>query len=190
MMEYHGPLLIYTTPSRMVLVASSAYRVARPGRGHPRPQEPGTVHSFSKNPTSTSTATQRGTCSILWGSLLSSTPQKPIVLDIKYINSLPASIFPLHQRDHTNNLIVFHHRPLLSSPSRKMKSFAILALTAIAGVFAAPAGDLEARQLGGSTANDFLRYGCKGVIMIYARASTEPGNIVCLSVLCFILPRL
>ncbi|TGZ83585.1 hypothetical protein EX30DRAFT_361640 [Ascodesmis nigricans] len=58
-----------------------------------------------------------------------------------------------------------------------MKSFAILALTAIAGVFAAPAGDLEARQLGGSTANDFLRYGCKGVIMIYARASTEPGNI-------------
>lgn len=50
----------------------------------------------------------------------------------------------------------------------------------VAGALALPADQqFEKRQLsGGSTANDFVRGGCKGVIMVYARASTEPGNIV------------
>ncbi|TGZ78163.1 cutinase precursor [Ascodesmis nigricans] len=47
----------------------------------------------------------------------------------------------------------------------------------VAGALAAPT-DLEARQIGGSdTSNDFLESGCKGYVMIYARASSESGNI-------------
>lgn len=93
--------------------------------------------------------------------------------------------------------------------------FSILAFSAImAGVFAAPTGDLVQRQLG-DTANGmcsagepsgyhrltiirfcpvhtryphnqmvslltYIRGGCKKVIMVYARASTETGNIVCI----------
>lgn len=41
-----------------------------------------------------------------------------------------------------------------------------------AGAFASP---LDRRVFG--TANDFLEGGCKSVIMVYARASTEIGNI-------------
>jgi len=51
-----------------------------------------------------------------------------------------------------------------------MKLFTII--TCAVGALAAPA--LEKRQ---STANDFIRGGCKGVVMVYARASTEAGNV-------------
>lgn len=55
--------------------------------------------------------------------------------------------------------------------------FSILALsTLLAGAIAAPTQLVE-RQLLGDTANDFVRGGCKKVIMVYARASTETGNI-------------
>jgi len=49
------------------------------------------------------------------------------------------------------------------------------ALLFSATALAAPA--LEARQLLGSTSNDYVNGGCKPVIMAYARGSTEAGNV-------------
>ncbi|KAI6909741.1 hypothetical protein KC318_g3678 [Hortaea werneckii] len=47
-----------------------------------------------------------------------------------------------------------------------------------AGAAAAPAKDLAVRQLGGGTTSNELENGsCKPVILINARASTEPGNM-------------
>lgn len=67
------------------------------------------------------------------------------------------------------------------TPTFTMK-FLVPLTVLIAGVFAAPApapADLETRQLFGSdTSNDFVNGGCKGHVMIYARASSESGNIV------------
>lgn len=56
-----------------------------------------------------------------------------------------------------------------------MKFTAILTLLAASSVFAAPTADLEKRQ----TANG-LSGPCKKVMMIYARGSTELGNVVCI----------
>lgn len=57
-------------------------------------------------------------------------------------------------------------------------------LTLLAGIAsAAPAAEpsaLEARQLGGTVgmiANEFTRGGCKPIIFIFARGSTETGNM-------------
>lgn len=57
----------------------------------------------------------------------------------------------------------------------------LVLLLSISGALATPVS-LDKRQSfgGGSTENDFLRGGCKDVIMIFARGTTEPGNIVCL----------
>jgi len=55
----------------------------------------------------------------------------------------------------------------------------LLTLTLLfTSALAAPA-NLEVRQLigGSTTSNDFVQGGCKDVIMIYARASSESGNI-------------
>lgn len=46
-------------------------------------------------------------------------------------------------------------------------------LTFVSAALAGPLS-LEKRQ----TANDFTNGGCKGVVMIYARGSTELGNVV------------
>lgn len=56
----------------------------------------------------------------------------------------------------------------------KFSASAILAVMAAVGVIAAPAEHLEKRQ---STANGFKQGGCKKVIMVYARGSTEMGNV-------------
>lgn len=56
-----------------------------------------------------------------------------------------------------------------------MKSFAILALAALAA--ASPI--IEERQRGrvGSTATEFTDGGCRDIIMLFARGSTETGNM-------------
>jgi cutinase len=51
-----------------------------------------------------------------------------------------------------------------------------LAATALAGPAGVHSPSLHRRKFG--TANDFVEGGCKGVVMVYARASTEIGNIV------------
>ena len=38
--------------------------------------------------------------------------------------------------------------------------------------------DLEARQIVGTTANELSSGSCRPVILIFARGSTEPGNLV------------
>jgi len=64
--------------------------------------------------------------------------------------------------------------------------FSLVSLALFASALAAPLN--EKRQLfgggllgglggGGSTINDFTQGGCKSVIMVYARASTEQGNV-------------
>lgn len=53
-----------------------------------------------------------------------------------------------------------------------MKFSLVLAVLSAVGVIAQP-HDLERRQ----SANGFTRGGCKKVIMIYARGSTEMGNV-------------
>lgn len=37
---------------------------------------------------------------------------------------------------------------------------------------------LEARQSTGTTSKEFTLYGCRDVIFIFARGTTEPGNMV------------
>jgi hypothetical protein len=67
----------------------------------------------------------------------------------------------------------------------KMK-FAIASVLVAAASFAAAspidlnneAADIQIESRGFGTANDFVQNGCKSVIMVYARASTEIGNIV------------
>lgn len=60
---------------------------------------------------------------------------------------------------------------------KSMKSFLTVAALA-ATILAAPAAEMEPRQLGGcsSTCNELTRGSCAKVIFIMARASTEPGN--------------
>jgi cutinase len=55
----------------------------------------------------------------------------------------------------------------------KLSSITISALVGI--VVAAPAADLARRQ---TTANDIKSGACKKITLVFARASTEPGNMV------------
>ncbi|KAI5784723.1 cutinase [Geopyxis carbonaria] len=51
----------------------------------------------------------------------------------------------------------------------------LIPFTLIAAAMAAPL--IEERQLASDTSNDYTTGGCKNVVMLYARASTETGNI-------------
>lgn len=74
---------------------------------------------------------------------------------------------------------------ILLASTAKMK-FSIISTLLAATASALPAGQdaaaLEARQLGGSITRNDLANGnsgsCPGVIFIYARGSTEAGNLV------------
>lgn len=60
---------------------------------------------------------------------------------------------------------------------------ALTAAVPVANPVAAPVdidaiAELETRQLGGTTANNFVDGGCRDVIFMFARGSTEPGNMV------------
>lgn len=57
-----------------------------------------------------------------------------------------------------------------------MKFTAVIALLA-ATVAAVPTG-LERRQFGGMTSNDLKTGSCKKITLVYARGSTEMGNMV------------
>lgn len=61
-----------------------------------------------------------------------------------------------------------------------MKFTAIIALLA-ATAAAVPTG-LERRQFGGMTENDLKSGSCKKITLVYARGSTEMGNMVCMSI--------
>lgn len=58
----------------------------------------------------------------------------------------------------------------------------LFALSAVVGALAAPTEIVKR-----NTADDFVNGGCKGVVMIYARGSTEAGNVVCRPSMCFII---
>ena len=68
-----------------------------------------------------------------------------------------------------------------------MKFTAVVALLAAAAV-AVPTG-LERRQFGGMTENELKSGSCKKITLVYARGSTEMGNMVCMllsNMLCFL----
>jgi len=56
--------------------------------------------------------------------------------------------------------------------------FLVALTTLVAAALAAPAAELETRALEKrQTSSDFTQGGCKRVVMVYARGSTEAGNI-------------
>lgn len=57
--------------------------------------------------------------------------------------------------------------------------YSIVSTTLLASLVAALPNDLVVRQSNrvGSTANEFKRGGCKPVVMVFARGSTEVGNM-------------
>lgn len=63
--------------------------------------------------------------------------------------------------------------------SSKMKFAAAALFTALVTLAVAAPVDVELeRRQALDTSNDFVNGGCKDIVMLYARASTEPGNIV------------
>lgn len=58
--------------------------------------------------------------------------------------------------------------------------FNIFSSALLATLVSAAPHDIEARQSTkvGSTANEFVTGGCKPVVMLFARGSTEAGNMV------------
>jgi cutinase len=63
-----------------------------------------------------------------------------------------------------------------------MKLFATAATLLASTALAAPAIDVEERQIGSTTRNDLERGSagsCPEAILIFARATGEPGNMVC-----------
>jgi cutinase len=68
-----------------------------------------------------------------------------------------------------------------------MKFISVLALAASAQAFDRAAKDSKRQIFGGdtvrSTANEFKDDGCNDIIFVWARGSTEIGNMVCLLLL-------
>jgi len=67
-----------------------------------------------------------------------------------------------------------------NNSTANMKFAAVVALLAAAAA-AVPTG-LERRQFGGMTENELKSGSCKKITLVYARGSTEMGNMVCIPI--------
>lgn len=75
----------------------------------------------------------------------------------------------------------------MKSPITTLSLILSLLLTTATPVLGVPLivqEDLETRQTS-DTSNDLVDGPCKDVFLIFARGSTEPGNMVCVDVSCF-----
>ncbi|KAJ1326626.1 cutinase [Microdochium nivale] len=104
--------------------------------------------------------------------LLSKRPD--ILLILSFDSPLPVSGQYIHHLRHRYHESLFTHQP----NSANMKTFFSILAAAAAVVVASPVG-IDTRQLGGTriTANEFTSGGCRDVIFLFARGSTEVGNM-------------
>lgn len=109
-----------------------------------------------------------------------------LLIPVFYLHFFTFFLCQVHYRYH------FHPSfrtttPLYTSFDRSCRSvvnmkYSLYSVAFIASFVAALPNDLVVRQSTrvGSTANEFKNGGCKDVVMVFARGSTEAGNMVCI----------